>query len=187
MEHPRFNPSQSVRFDLARGVVSLESSQRLLVPAELLGELWAQASADLKRDFGRRLGTEIGRRVTTRLGADRVEHAAIDVVVEHLGGDLALTGLGNLSLERWGRALVLTVADSPLHGPGDELLAAIVEGAVQRLLRRDTGVVVLTREDSLVRLLVVNPTTAQRVKDWLREGVAWGDALTRLNAGKGAE
>ena len=34
-------------------------------------------------------------------------------VLDHLGGELALLGLGSLGLERWGRALVLTVEGAP--------------------------------------------------------------------------
>ncbi len=183
MDYPRFNPTQSVKFDLANGAVSIDGSgSRLLVPADLLTELWARAGADQKRDFGRRLGTELGRRAAERLGGNRAQQASLEAVAEHLGGDLALTGLGSMQLERWGRALIVAVDNSPLGPGGDELLAAVVEGALQRMVGRDTGVVVLNREASLVRLLVLSPSTALRAQGWLDAGVGWGDVLSRLHA-----
>jgi hypothetical protein len=183
MEHPRFNPSQSVKFDLASGAVSMDGSgSRLLVPAELLGQLWSSASEEQQRDFGRRLGTELGRRAAERLGGGQAQRASLEAVVEHLGGDLALTGLGSMHLERWGRALVIGIAKSPLGSNGDKLLAAIVEGAIQRLFGKDTAVVVLNRTDELVRLLVLNPTSALRARGWLDDGVGWGEVLSRLHA-----
>ncbi len=182
MDYPRFNPTQSVRFDLSAGAVSIDGADRLLVPADLLTELWAQAGSVQKRDFGHRLGTELGRRAADRLGGNRLGQASLEAVVEHLGGDLALTGLGSLRLERWGRALVIAIEGSPLGPAGDELLAAVVQGAIQRMMAKDTGVVVLNRDASLVRLLVLKPSTASRARGWLDEGVSWGDVLSRLHA-----
>ena len=183
MEHPRFNPSQSVKFDLANGAVTMDGSgSRLLVPADLVGQLWSSATEEQQRDFGRRLGTELGRRVAERLGRGQAESASLEAVVEHLGGDLALAGLGSMHLERWGRALVVAIDTSPLGATGDGLLAAIVEGAIQRLFGKDTGVVVLNRADQLVRLLVLNPTSALRARSWLDDGANWGEVLSRLHS-----
>jgi hypothetical protein len=176
-----FNPTHAVRFELGRGRVSLNSSEgpeaRVLVPADALRDLCASAGADTMKDFGRRLGTEIGRRVAARLGTG----SSVASMVEHLGGDLALAGLGSLGAEVWGQALVFTVTGSPLGKDGDSLLSAILEGAVQRALARDAAVVPIERTDERARLVVVSPTTAPRVRQWLAEGVSWGDALSRLS------
>jgi hypothetical protein len=183
MEYPRFNPSQSVKFDLANGAVSIDGSgSRLLIPADLLTDLWANSAPEQRRDFGRRLGTELGRRVGERLGGNRADRASLEAVVEHLGGDFALTGLGSMHVERWGRALVVAIQGSPFGAAGDDLLAAIVEGAIQRLFGKDTGVVVLVREQNLVRLLVLSPNSALRARSWLDAGDGWGDVLSRLHA-----
>jgi hypothetical protein len=103
-------------------------------------------------------------------------------MVEHLGGDLALAGFGSLGAEVWGRALVFTVTGSPLGHDGDALLAAVLDGALQRALGRDAAVVPIDRADERVRLVVVNRATGSRVRQWLAEGVTWGDALSRLSA-----
>jgi len=173
-----FNPTHAVRFELGRGrVTAFGTEPRVLVPADALGRLCESAGEHGASDFGRRMGTEIGRRVAERVSSN----ASLPEMVEHLGGDLALAGLGSLGVEVWGRALVMTVEGSPLGSHGDVLLASVLEGAVQRALARDVAVVPIDRQDARVRLLVVSPQTAASVRDWLKNGVSWGDALTRLN------
>jgi hypothetical protein len=176
-----FNPTHAVRFELGRGTVSVNGSEgpepRVLVPADALRNLCTSAGPEAMKDFGRRLGTEIGRRVATRLG----KGGSVAAIVEHLGGDLALAGLGSLGAEVWGQALVFTVTGSPLGKDGDSLLGAILEGAIQRALARDAAVVPIDRTDERARLVVVSPATASRVRQWLAEGVSWGDTLSRLS------
>jgi hypothetical protein len=175
-----FNPTHAVRFEIARGRVSLDGQEaRVLVPAAALGKLCESAGPEGVKDFGKNLGTEIGRRVAARLDGGAPSVAAL---VEHLGGDLALSGLGSLTVEIWGKALVLAVMDSPLGKEGDLLLASVLEGALQRALARDTSLVELERSDGRVRFAVLSPRTADSVRKWLGQGISWGDALARLNA-----
>ncbi len=180
MGTPRFDPTHSLEFNFDRGTVKLGGqSDRVLVPADILASLLKGADADTRKDFANRLGTEAGRRVGERIDAT----ASIPDVVEHLGGELALMGLGSLGFERWGRALVVTVQGSPLRAEGDELLAGIIEGAFQRAFGRASSVLPIQRDDALVRLLVVSKGTAERVRGWLASGVSFGDTLARLNGG----
>ena len=150
----------------------------MLVPVDALAKLCAGAGHESTKDFGRRIGTEIGRRVATRVPGG----GSIHTMVEHLGGELALAGLGSLGVEIWGRALVLTVTASPLGAEGDGLLAAVLEGALQRALGRDAAVIRLERTDDKARLVVVSPKSGTTLEQWLAQGVSWGDALARLNA-----
>ena len=182
MAEPRFDPSNAVKFDLGRGHVALDGAPRMLVPVDALLALCQGAGDEALRDFGRTLGTEVGRRVRERI---KVDQASLESVVEHLGGDLALSGLGSLAIERWGRALVMTLSDSPLGAEGDALIAAVLEGALQRGMGRDARVIKLERSDDRVRLLVIAPKMAQKVRGWLDAGVAWGDLLAKLHAGGG--
>ena len=180
MVQPRFDPSGSVKFDLGRGQVTVDgSSDRVLVPVDALLTLCTSAGEAALRDFGRRLGGEAGQRARSRIGS--ADKAGIEAVVEHLGGDLALMGLGSLGVERWGRALVMTVDGSPLGAGGDPLLAAIVEGALQRAFGREASVVVLAREVTRVRLLVTSAAGADKARQFLAGGSSWGDVLTRLH------
>jgi hypothetical protein len=172
---------QGVKFDLGRGLVSVDdASYRVLVPSELLAELLAQSGSDTARDFGRRIGTEMGRRVSSRLG-DKTKQASVEEMLGELGAELGLAGLGSLGVERWGRALVMTVGDSPLGRRGDGLIASVLEGAIQRALGRDAVLVLLGHSDHQLRLLVVSPRTAARVEQWLASGTPWTEALNRLH------
>jgi hypothetical protein len=180
MVQPRFDPSGSLKFDLGRGHVTLDgSSGRMLVPIDELLELCKTAGEDATRNFGRRLGAEAGRRAASRIGA--ADKAGIEVVLDHLGGDLALMGLGSMGIERWGRALVVTFDGSPLGAAGDALLAAILEGSLQRAFGRDVAVVVLARDASRVRLFVGSAAGAEKARGWLASGSSWGDVLTRMH------
>jgi hypothetical protein len=173
-----FDPSQSVKFDFVRGAVEIDGGAHLLVPTSSLLALCRGAGAEALRDFGRGLGTELGRRVAGRI---RINEASVESVVTHLGGDLALVGLGSLGVERWGQALVLTVTTSPLDREGDALVAAVLEGALQRAMARDVAVVPLSRENGQARLVVTSASAAGKVRAWLGEGVSWGDVLARLH------
>lgn len=177
----RFNPSGSVSFDLARGRVDCDG-EHVLVPADALLDLCKQAGDDALVDFGRRLGTAAGRRVAARLG-DGISSATLEEVLDHLGGELALLGLGSLGLERWGRALVLSIEGAPFGQQLDRLLGAVLEGALQRAFGRDCRAAKLVRDDRIVRFLIGNPSSVGQVSQWLGSGISYGDALTRLQTG----
>jgi len=180
----RFNPSGSVNFDLVRGRVDC-GGDHVLLPADALLDLCRHASEEALIDFGRRLGTTAGRRVAERLG-DATNRAGLEEVLDHLGGELALIGLGSLGLERWGRALVLVIDGGPFGQQLDRLLGAVLEGALQRAFGRDCHAVKLTRDDRRVRFLVTSASGASRVTEWLSGGVAYGDVLVRLQTQAGA-
>jgi hypothetical protein len=177
----RFNPSGSVSFDLARGRVDCDG-EHVLVPADALLDLCQAAGDEALTDFGRRLGTAAGRRVALRLG-EAASSATLEEVLDHLGGELALLGLGSLGLERWGRALVLSVEGGPFGQKLDRLLGAVLEGALQRAFGRDCRAAKLMRDDRVVRFLIASESSAAKVSAWLGTGVSFGDALTRLQTG----
>jgi hypothetical protein len=181
MAQPQFDPSRAVQFDLGRGQVALDgASCRVLVPADLLLELCRDAGTEAAKNFGRRLGTECGRRVAERL-AEGAAQATVENLLDHLGGEVALMGLGNLGVERWGKALVMTCEGAPGGSDGDVLLGAVLEGAMQRVFGRDTTAVKLQRDDDLVRMLIVSSATAQSVSEALRSGTAWGQVVAELH------
>ncbi len=181
MGSPRFDPSHAVKFDLALGKV-VAGGARVVIPADALLDLARAAGDEAGRDFGRKLGTEIGRQVAEQLGAGAAE-ASIEAVLEHLGGHLAVNGLGSLGLERWGQALVLVVDGSPFGATGDSLLAAILEGAVQRGLGRDAHAVILVRSDEQARFLLTGTSGAGRARGWLEQGMRWSEVIARLHEG----
>jgi hypothetical protein len=184
MNHVPFDPSKAVTFDLARGLVQQGGAPSgLIVPAEALAALAHAAGPEASTAFGRAVGEAIGRRVASRLAAaDGVRAAGVGAVVEHLGGELAMTGLGSLGLERWGRALVLVIDQSPLGSAGDALLESVLAGAISAAAGEQSSVTELAREGGRVRFLVTSRAGADKVRAWLDEGVSWGDALVRLHA-----
>lgn len=179
---PHFDPSYALEFDFGRGQIRLANAgERVVVPSDALLALCQGASEDALRDFGRRLGTEAGRVMNDRLG--EAWQASLETVVEHLGGELALMGLGSLGLERWGQALVLAFSHSPFGAAGDSLLAAILEGAMQRSFGRDVVALKLVRDAEQVRFLIAGHDGARKAREWLAHGVSWGDVLSRLTQG----
>jgi hypothetical protein len=174
-----FDPSYALEFDFGRGQVRMaNAAPRVVVPCDALLALCQGASVDAVRDFGRRLGTEAGRTMNDRLG--EAWQASLETVVEHLGGELSLMGLGSLGLERWGHALVLSFTHSPLGWAGDFLLGSVLEGAMQRSFGRDVVAIKLVREADHVRFLIAGHAGAHKVNGWLSEGVPWGEVLSRL-------
>lgn len=180
----RFDPTRAVVFDLERGLLrDDEGNARLNVPLALVQRLLEAAGPAAARDFGHGLGADLGRRIGERLGAAR-ETASTEVWVEHLGGHLALLGLGNLRAERWGKALVLRVADLPRETEG--LVGAILEGALLRAFGRRSRAVPFV-EESGVAFLVTSEGRGDFVAGLRAEGRGLGAVLNELHRNHGAK
>jgi hypothetical protein len=184
MSHVRFDPSKAVSFDLSRGLVHLDGApSQLLVPAAALSALVAAAGAEATRAFGRALGEAIGLRVARRLAtAGGLREVSTDAMIEHLGGELSIAGFGSLSLEQWGRALVLVVDQSPLAEAGDALLEEVLGSALASPSASRAQAVFLGRDAARARFLIAGSAGVAKVRAWLAEGVPWGEALVRLHA-----
>lgn len=180
---PRFDPTRAIIYDLARGQLrDDEGTSRLNLPAHLLLRLCNQAGPNEAKDFARSLGQELGRRIADRMG-DEKDQANIETWTEHLGGQLALVGLGNLSVEQWGRALVLRV-EAPPEGM-TQTLEAVLEGALQRGLGKDTSIVGFERGEQ-TEFLVVSEQTARKVRDMAQNGSLLGQVVEELHRGGAA-
>ncbi len=186
-------PTHAVTFDLSRGEVHLDlppgedHAGSLVVPGDALASLAQAAGAAAAVEFGRALGHRLGARVSARLEAG-VREASIDAVASAIGGELAVAGLGVLTVERWGRALVIVVEGGSL-GAGvaaDALRAAAIEGIFSRAAGRELGATPLARDGARLRVLVASAASAARARAWLDEGASWGDVITRLHGAKGA-
>jgi hypothetical protein len=184
MPNPPFDASKAVTFDLSRGQIQRDGADaRLLVSASALVALCRAAGVDAASTFARATGQSIGTAVATRferMGSD-VGGAAIDAVVEHLSGELAIAGFGRLSIERWGQALVLVVDHGPTTDEGDELLRALLGAAVAGAARLDLECVRLAREGERARFFIAGWRGAEQVRQWLGSGISWGEALVRLH------
>jgi hypothetical protein len=174
-----FDPTNAVRFELPRGAVfaSKGDDRLLLVPAGALADLVQAAPPEAAAALGRALGTAIGKRAVAR-----IEHpaaASVEQFVTQLAGECALAGVGLLTLERWGRAMVLLLEGSPLD---DRLLSPLFSAAIEASTGRSAPTLLLARDGKVARVLVASATAVQRAGDWLAGGTAWGEVLTRLHA-----
>ncbi|MEO7331936.1 MAG: hypothetical protein ABI193_25390 [Minicystis sp.] len=184
MPQIRFDPSKAVTFDLASGLVQLSgAAARLLVPIEALSVLCEAAGPNAAATFGRAVGEAMGARVKARLeGESAVNEASVEAMVEQIGGELGLGGMGSLSLERWGKAMVLVIDGSPLGPRGDGLLEAVLAGALDAATGRSVRSLLLEREEGRARFLITGDAGLEKVTSLLADGLSWGEALARLHA-----
>lgn len=180
MDTSTFDPTRAVVFDLEQGQVSLDGSGPvLMLAADALTQLCGQLDVASLRQFGAALGKKAGGRLRGRLA--KVAAVTLDVMVDQLGGELSLAGLGSLGIERWGQALVVHIEHSPLGRAAHDLMSAYIESALQAVVSRDVNAVILERGSQSFRLLLCNKAASARVKGWLSSGGSWGDALAALH------
>ncbi len=128
--------------------------------------------------FGRALGAAIGRRAAARMGDPA--GASMEGFVTQVAGQAAIAGLGALSVERWGRALVVAVEGSTASGT---LLGWIVSAALAAASGRHVSHAQLSRDDRVARFFVGSEAACRRLGDWLASGMAWGEAVVKLHGG----
>jgi len=178
MVAPSFDPTHTVRFDLPSGSVRTggDDDPVLLVPCTALDELVLSAPTEAVEVLGRALGAAIGRRTAARLKAP--EGASVEAFVTQLAGEGAVAGIGVLSIERWGRALVVVIERSPLAGA---LLAPFVASAVEAALGRKVWSLLLSRDERAARVLVASERAVDRVRETIAAGKPWGQAIASLH------
>ena len=150
----------------------------LLVPTAALDDLVLSASADAVEALGRALGTAIGRRAAVRM-VDPLG-ASTDAFVAQLAGEAAVAGIGLLSVERWGRALVVLIEDSPLIGT---LLGPIVASAIEAASGRRAWCTLLSRDERVARILVASERAVDQTREWIASGMGWHEAVGKLHGG----
>lgn len=141
-------------------------------------DLALAAPSEAAEALGLSLGSAIGRRAAVRLGDSR--GSSLEEFVTQLAGEVALAGMGVLSVERWGRALVIVLEDSPLLGM---LLVPFVTAALEGASNRKVSGVLLAHGPRAARVLVSNERAVDRVRGWIASGVAWADAIAKLHGG----
>jgi hypothetical protein len=180
MDKSSFDPTRAVVFDLPRGHVTLQGqSPAILLGADALAQLCATLENEALRQFGARLGKSAGTRIRTRLSPD--QSLTLEQMVDQLGGEVSLSGLGSLSIERWGQALVVRLEGCPLGEAGRELMSAYLEGALARAVDREVSAVILESGAESFRILLGSRNGSARVESWLAAGGSWADALAALH------
>ncbi|MEO7113744.1 MAG: hypothetical protein ABI183_25115, partial [Polyangiaceae bacterium] len=101
--------------------------------------------------------------------------------------EIALAGFGVLSIERWGKALVILLEvapafDSPFFA---SLLEAAVGAATTWSTRASLACLPLSNDDGS-RFLIARGSSAEQVRMWISSGVPWAEALRRLQRDGGS-
>jgi len=184
-----FDPADAVEFFLDRGRVKLRrSSDRLLVPADALAALCDAAGADATAEFGEAIGEALGMSIASRAqksgasGQQAVRATSVADLVDMFGGELALLGLGTVSIERWGKAMVLVLDENPQGAMGDSLFEAVAASALSVATGREVEIVRLERAGARARFLICSAVAAKSVRAWMTEGQGWGDIVVRLHS-----
>jgi hypothetical protein len=182
----------TLTLDLERGLVALDESERLVVPVAPLLALAEASGAEAARAFGAAIGASLATRAATRLGEAR--GASVERALEVLAGEVALVGLGALSIERWGKAVVLVLEPCALStaragdhtsGSARVLLEACFEAALVGAFGSEVRSLVLSDDASRVRLLVTSQAARDRARALLAHGAAWQDVLVTLHTSRG--
>jgi pimeloyl-ACP methyl ester carboxylesterase len=182
MASPPFDASKAVTFDLSRGEIRKDDGERrVLISARAITALCQAAGDDATSAFGQSLGESIGAAIAARFerSGGNARGAVIESIVEHVAGELAVAGLGTISAERWGRALVLVVDHASAES--DKVLVPLLGAIVSRAAKVQARCVRLSREGDRARFLVAGEVGAGKVRDWMNAGVPWGEALVRLH------
>ncbi len=177
--------TRALQFDLSKGTVRLDDGASVVVSAKSFGDLLAAVSADVRARIASELGASMGARLQKRSGGQAgVRQGTLEAVVSNLSAELALAGLGSCTLERWGRAMVMYINDTPIDAP--DFIAVLITSAISTSTGAAAYSTVLSKQsggDTSVRVLIASQAAAQRVRNWLDQGVSWGDAITRLQGG----
>jgi hypothetical protein len=192
MASPAFDPNAAVRFDLKTGAASDAGGDRLLLVSASAIEAVERAHPEAAVLLGREAGHACGARVAARLGgAAGVRAAELESVVTHLAGELAVSGLGAMHLERWGRAMVLVLAHAPASS--ERFSGAVLAGALSAATGREVATASLGRDGAAMRFFVGSRATAARIGSLVAEGAEGAEGaglahvLTALQAGQAGQ
>ncbi|MBM4357268.1 MAG: hypothetical protein FJ096_04085 [Deltaproteobacteria bacterium] len=184
-----FDPRGAILMDRDAGQLRVGiSAPRVMVPAEALVTLCAKAGEELTVALGHALGEAIGARLRERFesaGGDGVRGGPFALVVEHLAGEVALSGLGVLTAERWGKALAFVVDHSPIahEAIGDVMLCGVLSAAVRVATGASATIVPVAREGTRTRFLVLGDGALDGVLRELERGTGWHAIVGDLNGG----
>lgn len=182
MSEAQFDPGGFYEFDLAHGAVRTRTGARVVVLSDSVVTPLV-ATAVQKGDLTpvRRLGRDIGQHVSDALGSSPSELAP-ETVLGHVSAVLALFGWGRLSFERWGEAVVVVGEGVPSLDDDNLGIAALLGGLFSALAGRDVACVPASAE----RFVLVDPSIAEQVWIWSKEGSELPEIIGSLTASEGA-
>lgn len=169
----------SLRLDLPKGSAELRGEPVVVLPAQALETLLRAAPSASRIDMGRDVGLAMGKNVSKRLGGSGgVRSASTEEVVNAMATEIALAGLGELSLERWGRAMVIGLSGGPL-AKQSELLAGLIGGAIEAATGSPASAVSIGD----AKYFVGNARACERLRSYITSGTSFGEAIARMQGG----
>jgi hypothetical protein len=170
----------SLRLDLPKGSAELRGEPVVVLPAHALETLLRSSPSASRIDMGRDVGVVMGQRVASRLGGENgVRAASTEDVVNALATEIALAGLGEVSLERWGRAMVIGLSGGPLANQ-TELLGGLVGGAIGAATGTQASAVSIGN----AKYFVGSTRACDKLRDLLTSGTTFGEAIARIQGVK---
>lgn len=182
MAGPAFDPNGAVRFDLNRGAASDARGARLVVLPSSAIEALERSQAGAVAALGAELGRACGAKIASRLGGDGgVRNAQLEVVVSHLAGELAVSGVGAIHLERWGRAMICVVTNPSVSS--DVFLGSVIGNAIGAASGREVVAAAVGRDGGESRFFIGTAKTAERVRGLVAQGKAFAEIVASIQGG----
>jgi hypothetical protein len=180
MEKPLFDAASFLEIDLTRGSISSAGKEQLaLVPTQVLralepGDALDAAASDWGHAHGRRLAEQVD------LDAD---NTSLEALASHLGGTLAAFGMGRLSVEIRGSALLFRTGwdgDPALTEGMSALLEGFLAGYLSALGTQPFAAVHLGKDSQGRLFWAGNPDAAKEVRRLVATGADPEGVITAL-------
>lgn len=168
--------------DLPRGRIETRDRRRLVaLPADWFITLLERASGDAVTALGAQLGQILEPDVRAVL--DGETEPTPDDVAYALSAAMATRGLGTVSIERWGDALVLVWHDPPGKGPNwNEMAAEITASLVARITGLEVACAPIWDGTGDLRLLLSSRAVCEMARERARQGETLPQILMHLES-----
>lgn len=178
MTAAQFDAKGTLRFDMGQGMVTHKSDARqVLLPATSLRRVLEVVGDEDRIYLGQQVGDEVGDAVKAVFGSEEsVREASVEALTTALAGELGLRGFGALSLERWGRVLVVRIDNAPASSA--DFLASVASSAITIASGKEVAAAVIGQ--SPLRIVLGSPTGIARAQSLLASGKTYGELLAQL-------
>ncbi|MCP4604894.1 MAG: hypothetical protein GY847_30965 [Proteobacteria bacterium] len=183
MNQPVFDTEAFIEFNLDNGkIYSVGKEQLALVPPDVLAAL---EPGDRLNEASRCWGKVHGERLAEGL-AETDDSVEVGVLAEHLCGTAATLGMGRLSVEIYGNALMFqehSEEDQTTSRGCDSLLGGFLSGYLSALVPDSFDVLPLGRIGGKKLFWAGNPDAVNQVRLWIEDGIEPFAAIGRLSEG----
>ncbi len=186
MDKSHFDAAAFVQFNLDNGMISssVKEQQLTLLPIEILAAF--TPGKELEK-VANQYGHLNGEQLLENVPQDSAP-MGMETLADHLGGTTAVLGMGRLSLEIRGDALLFRVRSDTdpkiVSSPGYQVfVCAFWGGYLSALAKRRFDVALLEDSGDSQRYFAGNPEAVDKVCGWRTEGVEPSAAIEKLAGG----